>query len=210
MITITKKVDSDRTKLELELLRSYLRKLGAKFMDNTSKITEQKPRPRLRLEIWGGMVGLGMIAIAGIIYNPDLLRPLIKLGIPLHLAANLPLIGNAIQQAEVPAITVQQLKQLIDHKTEDFLLVDVREIAEYEIARIPGSVLIPLPEIEAGEGITKIKSLLKGRKLIAHCKVGVRSAKALVILKKAGIEGMNLKGGINAWSREIDPAVPLY
>ncbi|MHC5612762.1 MAG: rhodanese-like domain-containing protein, partial [Nostoc sp.] len=56
----------------------------------------------------------------------------------------------------------------------------------------------------------KVKEILNGHRLIAHCKMGGRSAKALAILKEAGIVGTNVKGGITAWSREIDPSVPEY
>ena len=90
------------------------------------------------------------------------------------------------------------------------LLLDVRNPNEYEIASIPGAVLVPLPDIENGKGVDKVKGLLNGHKLIAHCKMGGRSAKALGILKEHGIEGINVKGGITAWSREVDPSVPEY
>ncbi|KAB8329870.1 molybdopterin-synthase adenylyltransferase MoeB [Scytonema tolypothrichoides VB-61278] len=114
------------------------------------------------------------------------------------------------QQMEMSEITVQELKQLLDNGTNDFVLLDVRNPHEYEIAQIPGSVLIPLSEIENGQGVTKVKELLNGHRLIAHCKSGMRSAKALGILKEAGVDGTNVKGGILAWSREIDPSVPTY
>ncbi len=117
---------------------------------------------------------------------------------------------EAKQMAEMAEITVNELKQLLDSKADDFVLLDVRNPNEYEIARIPGSVLVPLPEIENGAGVAKVKDLLNGHKLIAHCKMGGRSAKALGILKAAGIEGTNVKGGINAWSLEVDPTVPTY
>lgn len=110
----------------------------------------------------------------------------------------------------IPEITVQELKQIIDRNGEGYLIIDVRNPNEYEIAAIPGTVLVPLPEIEQGSGVEKIRSLLNGKKLIAHCKMGGRSAKALSILQKAGIEGINVKGGIKAWSEEIDPSVPRY
>jgi adenylyltransferase/sulfurtransferase len=71
-------------------------------------------------------------------------------------------------------------------------------------------VLVPLPEIENGNGVQQVKELLNGHRLIAHCKMGGRSAKALAILKEAGIEGTNVVGGINAWSKEVDASVPLY
>ncbi|MBW4553352.1 MAG: molybdopterin-synthase adenylyltransferase MoeB [Aphanocapsa sp. GSE-SYN-MK-11-07L] len=117
---------------------------------------------------------------------------------------------EAKQMAEMAEMTVQELKQLLDRGADDFVLLDVRNPNEYEIARIPGSVLIPLPEIENGAGVAKVKDLLNGHRLIAHCKMGARSAKALGLLKAAGIEGTNVKGGINAWSLEVDPTVPTY
>ena len=116
----------------------------------------------------------------------------------------------AKQQQAIAEITVQELKQILDSGAQDFILLDVRNPNEYEIARIPGSVLVPLPDIENGSGIEKIKELTNGHKLIAHCKMGGRSAKALGILKKAGIEGTNVRGGIAAWSKEIDSSVPQY
>jgi adenylyltransferase/sulfurtransferase len=144
--------------------------------------------------------------------RPNPVRPVIEklvdyqefCGIPQAKAA------EAQQQANMEEITVQDLKQLIDSGAEDFVLLDVRNPNEYEIARIPGSVLIPLSEIESGVAIPKIQDLLNGHRLIAHCKMGGRSAKALGFLQEAGIAGINVKGGITAWSREIDPSVPEY
>ncbi|HIK12379.1 MAG TPA: molybdopterin-synthase adenylyltransferase MoeB [Oscillatoriaceae cyanobacterium M33_DOE_052] len=115
------------------------------------------------------------------------------------------------QKTAIAEMTVVELKQLIDSGADDFVLVDVRNPHEYDIARIPGAVLVPLPDIENGPGVAKVKELLNGHRLIAHCKMGGRSAKALAILKeKAGIDGTNVKGGINAWSQEVDPTVPQY
>ncbi|MFE1745831.1 molybdopterin-synthase adenylyltransferase MoeB [Coleofasciculus sp. H7-2] len=117
---------------------------------------------------------------------------------------------EAKQQMEMSEMTVRELKELLDSGADDFVLLDVRNPNEYEIARIPGAVLVPLPDIENGAGVAQVKELLNGHRLIAHCKLGGRSAKALGILKEAGIEGTNVKGGITAWSREIDPSVPEY
>lgn len=114
------------------------------------------------------------------------------------------------EESKVPEMTVTELKKLIDSGAKDFVLLDVRNPNEYQIAKIPGSVLVPLPDIEAGKGVQQVKELLNGHKLIAHCKMGGRSAKALGILKEAGIEGINVKGGITAWSQEVDPSVPQY
>jgi molybdopterin/thiamine biosynthesis adenylyltransferase/rhodanese-related sulfurtransferase len=114
------------------------------------------------------------------------------------------------RQKEMSEMTVQELKQLFDSGVKDYLLLDVRNPTEYEIAKLPGSVLVPLSDIENGKGVEKVKELLNGHRLIAHCKLGGRSAKALGILKDAGIEGTNVKGGIDAWSKEVDPSVPEY
>jgi adenylyltransferase/sulfurtransferase len=111
---------------------------------------------------------------------------------------------------DIPEMTVTELKELLDRQGEKILLLDVRTPDEYEIAKLPGSLLIPLAEIEDGEGIEKLKAELNGHRLIVHCKVGARSAKALTILKQAGIEGTNVRGGIAAWSRQVDSSVPQY
>ncbi len=147
--------------------------------------------------------------------RPNPVRPVIEklidyeefCGIPQAKAA------EAQQSMDIPEMTVQALKQLLDSGDKDILLLDVRNPNEYEIARIPGSVLVPLPDIENGEGIAKVQELLQGhtdRELIVHCKLGGRSAKALGLLKQAGITGTNVKGGIQAWSREVDASVPEY
>jgi len=111
--------------------------------------------------------------------------------------------------AAVETITVHDLKARMD-AGQDFVLVDVRNPNEYDICRIPGSVLIPLPDIEQGPGIEKVRALLNGAELIVHCKSGMRSARALGILAQAGIVGKNLEGGILAWGDAYDPSVPKY
>lgn len=125
--------------------------------------------------------------------------------------------GNSQAQTELikgenqmEEITAIELKALLDSDATDYVLIDVRNPNEYEIARIPNSILIPLSEIENGIGVEKVKELVNGNRLIAHCKLGGRSTKALSILKEAGINGINLKGGITAWSQEVDPSVPQY
>lgn len=144
--------------------------------------------------------------------RPNPVRPVIDKLIDYEMFCGIPQAkaAEAEQQAHLPEITVQQLQLLMDEGNTDFLLLDVRNPNEYEIAKIAHSVLVPLSEIESGSGVDKVRSLLNGQKLIVHCKSGVRSAKALSILKEAGIEGTNVKGGILAWSREIDPSVPEY
>jgi sulfur-carrier protein adenylyltransferase/sulfurtransferase len=58
--------------------------------------------------------------------------------------------------------------------------------------------------------VERIQQLAAGKTLYAHCKLGGRSAKALIALKRHGIEGINVAGGIDAWSLEVDPSVPRY
>jgi len=144
--------------------------------------------------------------------RPNPIRPVIKKLIDYEQFCGIPQAKAAELQAQMTLaeITVQELQALMDSQSSDYLLIDVRNPNEYEIARIPNSVLIPLPDLENGTAIAKVQELLQGRHLFAHCKMGGRSAKALALLKQAGIEGTNVKGGISAWSAEVDPSVPQY
>ena len=144
--------------------------------------------------------------------RPNPIRPVIEKLIDYEQFCGIPQAKaeEAKQQMEMQEMTVKDLKELLDSGAKDFVLLDVRNPNEYDIAKIPGSVLIPLPDIENGNGVAKVKEILNGHRLIAHCKMGGRSAKALGILKEAGIVGTNVKGGITAWSKEIDPSVPEY
>ncbi len=108
----------------------------------------------------------------------------------------------------IPEITVKELAAKLDQP--GVVLIDVRNPNEFEIGRIPGSVLIPLSEIEDGQGVAKVKELADGKELYVHCKMGGRSAKALQVLAEKGVHGTNVKGGINAWSEEVDSSVPKY
>jgi len=148
--------------------------------------------------------------------RPNPVRPVIEKLIDYEMFCGIPQAKAAEAEAShaIPEMTVQDLKGLIDRGGDDFLLLDVRNPHEYDIAQIPGSVLVPLPDLENGKGVQQVKDLLAsrpaGQKLVAHCKLGGRSAKALAILKDHGIVGTNVKGGITAWSREIDASVPEY
>lgn len=103
-------------------------------------------------------------------------------------------------------ITATELKKRLD-AGEDIQLIDVRQPDEYDFAKINGAKLIPLGEI-----VTKMNEIDPARETVIHCKAGGRSAKAIAALKNAGFEGelKNLKGGITAWSNEVDPKVPKY
>jgi sulfur-carrier protein adenylyltransferase/sulfurtransferase len=87
-------------------------------------------------------------------------------------------------------------------------LLDVREPAEYEIVRIPGSVLVPKAEILSGRALA---TLPQDRQIVVYCKTGVRSAEVLAALKAAGFrDAVHVHGGVSAWVRQIDPSLPAY
>ena len=114
---------------------------------------------------------------------------------------------EAMAAAEDSTITVQELA---DWRAagKDFLLVDVREPAEYEIVRIPDSMLIPKGEIVSGEALAQLP---QDRQIVLHCKSGVRSAEALAALKAAGFrDAVHVQGGVAAWVKQIDPSLPSY
>lgn len=103
-------------------------------------------------------------------------------------------------------ITATELKQKLDNG-EDVQIIDVREPNEFAAARIPNSTHIPL-----GQVLNRMSEIDPARDTVVHCKMGGRSAKAIEVLTRAGFSGklMNLKGGITAWSNEVDPSVPKY
>ncbi|MBM3773574.1 MAG: molybdopterin-synthase adenylyltransferase MoeB [Acidobacteria bacterium] len=102
-------------------------------------------------------------------------------------------------------ITPAEVKARIDRR-DPFVLIDVREPHEYQIARIPHARLIPLGELPK-----RVHELDSAGEIVAHCKSGMRSAKAVDFLKQAGFRKVkNMKGGILAWSDQVDPSVPKY
>jgi sulfur-carrier protein adenylyltransferase/sulfurtransferase len=103
-------------------------------------------------------------------------------------------------------ITATELKQRLDNG-DDIQIVDVREDNEVAIGRIPNSVHIRLAEV-----INRMDEIDPSRETVVHCKMGGRSARAIDALQRMGFKGklMNLKGGITAWSNEVDPSVPKY
>jgi sulfur-carrier protein adenylyltransferase/sulfurtransferase len=107
---------------------------------------------------------------------------------------------------EMAEITATKLKERLD-RGDDIQIIDVREPNEYEVARIPGSRLIPLKEV-----LNRMGEIDASRETVVHCKMGGRSARAIEALSRAGFQGklINLKGGITAWSNEVDPSVPKY
>ncbi|HXA66328.1 MAG TPA: molybdopterin-synthase adenylyltransferase MoeB [Bryobacteraceae bacterium] len=98
-----------------------------------------------------------------------------------------------------------EVKAKID-RGDPFVLIDVREPHEYQICKIPYAKLIPLGDLPK-----RVNELDSADEIVAHCKSGVRSAKAVDFLKQAGFRKVrNMKGGILAWSDKVDPSVPKY
>jgi sulfur-carrier protein adenylyltransferase/sulfurtransferase len=110
--------------------------------------------------------------------------------------------GAGVNQFETTSI---DLKKRLD-AGDDVLILDVREPNEYQICRIPGSVLIPLGELPR-----RYAELPTDRDIVAHCKMGGRSAKATEFLQSVGFKRVkNLKGGILDWIDKVDPSQPKY
>jgi adenylyltransferase/sulfurtransferase len=102
-------------------------------------------------------------------------------------------------------MTVEDLKKRLD-RGEDLFILDVRNPEEFQICRIPGSTLVPLPSLPQRFG-----ELNPQRELIVHCKSGMRSLKAIHFLREKGFRNLkNLQGGILAWAERIDPGMPRY
>ena len=106
----------------------------------------------------------------------------------------------------MPEITATELKQKLDSGA-DVQIIDVREPDEVAIASIPDSIHIPLAQV-----VNRMSEIDPNRDAVVHCKMGGRSARAIQALQAAGFSGKlaNLKGGITAWSNEVDPSVPKY
>jgi len=104
----------------------------------------------------------------------------------------------------IPEITPRELKARLD-RGDDLYILDVREPHEYQICNLGGH-LIPLGELSR-----RAAELDSSKEIVAHCRSGKRSADAVDFLRKAGFKKIwNLKGGILAWSDEVDPSVPKY
>jgi sulfur-carrier protein adenylyltransferase/sulfurtransferase len=109
-----------------------------------------------------------------------------------------------VGEAKVPEISVEELKRRLD-AGEDLFVLDVREPHEYQICNLGGH-LIPLNDLPK-----RVNELDSSREIVAHCKMGGRSAKAVDFLRQAGFTKVkNLTGGILAWADKVDPKMPKY
>ncbi|MGI9156524.1 MAG: adenylyltransferase/sulfurtransferase MoeZ [Marmoricola sp.] len=118
---------------------------------------------------------------------------------------------EAADAAAESTISVTALEHMLKEReegTRDFVLVDVREPNEYEINKIPGSVLIPKGEFLNGNAFDQLSS---DKPVVLHCKSGARSAEALAVLKGAGYsDAVHVGGGVVAWVNQVDPSQPSY
>jgi sulfur-carrier protein adenylyltransferase/sulfurtransferase len=116
----------------------------------------------------------------------------------------IPAAGHQEPAVDANDITPEELKRRLD-AGEDLFVLDVREPHEYQIANLGGH-LIPLNDLPK-----RVSELDSSREIVAHCKMGGRSAKAVDFLRQAGFKKVrNLAGGIAAWSDKVDPKVPKY
>ena len=113
--------------------------------------------------------------------------------------------GASRPEAQGPEMDVGELKAKLD-RDDRFLLLDVREPHEYQICRLPGSILVPMREVSAHMSEWDLAT-----EIVVYCRSGVRSAKIANSLRSAGFGNVkNLTGGILAWSDKVDPTVPKY
>lgn len=104
-------------------------------------------------------------------------------------------------------VSALEVKRMLD-AGEDFVLLDVRQPEEYALAHIEGAQLVPLGDIPQS-----LPNLLEhsDRLIITHCHKGVRSLNAAAFLRQNGFAMVkSMAGGIDAWSRQVDPSQPLY
>jgi adenylyltransferase/sulfurtransferase len=119
-------------------------------------------------------------------------------GVPIQEPAPLP----GTREGEIDPVEVKEKME----RGDNFVLLDVREPHEYLICNIPFAKLIPLGDLPK-----RVNELDTATEIVAHCKSGVRSAKACEFLRQAGFRKVrNMKGGITAWSDKVDPSVPKY
>ena len=118
---------------------------------------------------------------------------------------------EASEAVKGSTISVTQLEEMLRERgsgARDFLLVDVREPAEFEIVAIPGAELIPKGEFLSGAALAQMP---QDRPIVVHCKSGIRSAEVLAVLKGAGFaDSVHVGGGIVAWVDQIEPEKPSY
>ncbi|MCE2489797.1 MAG: molybdopterin-synthase adenylyltransferase MoeB [Anaerolineae bacterium] len=129
--------------------------------------------------------------------------------------------GHLEAEHAVEEISATALKERLDNG-DDLIVLDVRNPIEWEIAALDDTLRIPKPQIEAAmndvlAGVrsreeTVLAQIPEDREIVLHCRTGIRSADSIAFLKRLGYKNklLILDGGIHAWSREIDPSLPIY
>ncbi|MET7554054.1 ThiF family adenylyltransferase [Streptomyces albidoflavus] len=130
---------------------------------------------------------------------------------PSRLTAAEPFFGllspAAAEAARESTISVEELKDMVDAEAP-MTLVDVRDPDEYAFAHLPGSLLVPKSEFLNGDAA---EQLPRDRRVVLLCRMGIRSAEVLAVVKKSGHpDAVHLGGGIVAWAERIDPTMPTY
>ena len=113
-----------------------------------------------------------------------------------------------VEAVERPGVEVDELARLLADRSAggaEFTLLDVREPGERDVAAIPGSVLLPVGAVRDGADVPGAAG-----RVYVHCKSGGRSAEAVDLLRARGVDAVDVRGGVLAWSRDVDPAVPTY
>ncbi|WP_305092150.1 adenylyltransferase/sulfurtransferase MoeZ [Prescottella sp. R16] len=104
-------------------------------------------------------------------------------------------------------ITPSELRELIESGA-DIAIVDVREPVEWDIVHLPGATLIPKDRILSGDALAELP---QDKRIVLHCKTGIRSAEALAAVRRAGFaDAVHLQGGVIAWAHQVDPSLPVY
>ncbi len=107
-----------------------------------------------------------------------------------------------------PGVSVGELAALLTRREAgeaSFVLLDVREAGELEVAVIPGAEHLPLDRVRGGDAVPGSDG-----RVYVYCKVGGRSAEAVDLLRGRGVDAVDVEGGVLAWSRQVDPSVPTY
>jgi adenylyltransferase/sulfurtransferase len=116
--------------------------------------------------------------------------------------------AEAVRGSTISVIELRDMLAEREAGERDFLLVDCREPAEHAIVSIPGAVLIPKGEFLSGAALA---AMPQDRPIVVHCKVGVRSAEVLAVLRSAGFaDAVHVGGGIVAWVEQVEPEKPTY
>jgi sulfur-carrier protein adenylyltransferase/sulfurtransferase len=142
--------------------------------------------------------------------NPDT-RPVTELLADYDAYCGVPQGVSAVGPAEITVLELADRLKRRDRGEDDFVLIDVREPAERDIARIPGAVSLPLNRLRDGAALEALSTVASGRPIVLHCKSGGRSEQALILAQEAGLtDTVHVAGGVLAWIEQIDPGQPRY